>query len=95
MSKKINNSKFNEFCNKQLDGLYDPNFNYEEQCIGYKKLKQMVDNDIEPANEKEMIRWENTPTLNEISSTPPLKYLRFIHVNLRPIVINNWQKIKK
>lgn len=85
---------FNEFCYKNCDGLYDPNFGYEEQCTGYKQLRKMVIDGIQPASLSEIERWEKNPTIEELLSQPDIKYLRFLHILLRPYVINYWEIIK-
>jgi hypothetical protein len=84
---------FDIFCHKACDGLYDPNFSQEEQCTGYKKLKNMVINGIVPATKEETIEWENSKS--EMWKPVPDKYLRFLHANLRPIIIENWDLIGK
>lgn len=86
---------FKEFCYKMCDGLYDPKFNYDEQCTGYKQLLKMLQNDIEPASLEDMERWEKKPTFIETISVPDIKYLRFLHPLLRPYIIENWNNIKK
>ena len=86
---------FNEFCEKYCDGLYDQKFTYEEKCTGYIQLKKMVTENICPASLKEIERWENEPTHEEVFSIPDIKYLRFLHPNLRPYIIGNWKKIKQ
>ena len=85
---------FNQFCYKYCDGLYDPRFSEEDQCTGYYQLKKMVIEGIEPASAREMARWKNKPTLEEIISEPDIKYLRFLHPMLRLIIINQWEFIK-
>jgi hypothetical protein len=91
MSEKMT---FNEFCEKFCDGLYNPRFPDKEQCTGYLKLKEMVVQQIEPASFEETNRWETNPAPEELSEEPKLMYLRFLHVNLRPLIINNWHFIK-
>lgn len=85
---------FNEFCHKQLDNLYNPNISDDNQCSGYYKLKQMVQNNIEPASLKEFYRWRDFPTKEEKFSIPHPKYLCFLHFNLRSTIIENWKLIK-
>ena len=86
---------FNEFCYKTCDGLYDPSFiDEKDQCSGYVNLKKMVLEQIAPASLDEITRWENAPTYEELRSVPKLKYLRFLHPLLRPIIVNNWDVIK-
>jgi len=91
----MKNLTFNEYCYKVLVGLYDPRFPEKNQCTGYLKLKEMVVNNITPASLEEIKRWETNPTEEEIMSTPDIKYLRFLHANLRPYIIENWNKIKQ
>lgn len=86
---------FNKFCFEDCDGLYDPFFSQNEQCTGYKNLRLMVEHDITPASLEEIERWEKNPNGYELLSEPHLKYLRFLHPNLRPFIIENWNKIKK
>jgi len=92
----INTKKitFNEFCEKYCDGLYDSRFPDEKQCTGYLQLKKMVEEDITPASLEEIKRWETQPTQKELFETPHIKYLRFLHVLLRPYIIKNWEYIK-
>lgn len=85
---------FNDFCEKYCDGLYDPKFSDFHQCTGYKQLKEMVVNNIAPASLEEMKRWENNPTLEELVSSPNIKYLRFLHPLLRPFIVENWEYVK-
>ena len=86
---------FNEFCYKTCDGLYDPLFPDEkDQSSGYVNLKKMVLEQIKPASLDEIKRWEISPTYEEVIEEPKLKYLRFLHPLLRPIIINNWDIIK-
>lgn len=86
---------FNEFCEKYCDGMYDSRFPDTSQSTGYIQLKKMVLEQIKPASLKEMKRWENNPTKEELFSLPHIKYLRFLHPNLRPYIIQNWKLIKK
>lgn len=86
---------FNEFCYKCCDGLYNPRFTEEEQCTGYLELKKMVINKIKPASLKEIERWEKYPTSEELFQTPNVKYLRFLHPLLRPLIIEHWGEILK
>ena len=85
---------FNEFCEKECDGLYNPRFPDSSQCYGYIRLKEMVINKIEPASLKETKRWETTPTHEELMAVPHPKYLNFLHNNLRIHIIENWEYIK-
>ena len=57
-------------------------------------FKRMVIENITPASIKEIERWENNPTKEELFSKPHIKYLRFLHPVLRPFIIENWDKIK-
>lgn len=89
-----NNLTFNEFCHKFCDGLYEPRLPESSQCTGYHQLKSMVVNKIKPASLEEIKRWEETPTEEELLSTPDVKYLRFLHTLLRPYIIKHWDIIK-
>jgi hypothetical protein len=84
---------FEDFCHQACDGLYDPKFPLESQCTGYKQLLKMISEYTEPASPEEMKRWEKHPTLEELLSPPDLKYLRFLHHNLRPYIIEHWDAI--
>lgn len=86
---------FNEFCHKCCDGLYEPRLSEDKQCTGYIQLKKMVVNKIKPASLKEIERWEQNHTMEELLSEPNIKYLRFLHKLLRPYIVNNWNVIKK
>mgnify|MGYP007089347074 FL=1 len=90
----MKNLTFNEFCHQYCDGLYDPNFPYEKQCTGYKKLREMVEKQITPASEEEYNRWSNNPTIIELLSIPDIKYMTSLHVNLRPLIREKWNFIK-
>ena len=92
---KIRNKTFNEFCYEYCDRLYEPKLPEDVQSSGYINLKKMVIGNIKPATHKQIKRWENNPTKEEILSTPDIKYLRFLHPLLRPIIIDNWNNIKK
>lgn len=85
---------FNQVCEKLLDGLYDPRFELEDQCTGYKQLRFMVENQITPATKEECERWEKYPTAEELSQIPETKYMRSLHPILRSFVQNNWDSIK-
>ena len=85
---------FNEFCHMNCDGLYDPLFSYDDQCTGYKKLKELKTKNLNPASREEIYRWENNPTDVELISIPDIKYLRFLHPLLRLHIIDNWEVIK-
>ncbi len=93
--KKEKRLTFNEFCERILDRMYDPRISEEAQCTGYHLLKKMVIENITPATKEEFDRWRNNPTLEEIMSTPHIKYLNFLHVRIRPFVIEQWDKIKE
>lgn len=86
---------FNEFCRKNCDGLYEPRLSDDEQCTGYLQLKKMVIEGIKPASLAEIKRWETEPTFDELISIPDIKYLRFLHVLLRPHIIKKWRVISK
>lgn len=94
MSNNKEKISFNDFCYRYCDGLYTPNLSDDEQSTGYLKLKYMVLNNIEPATEEETLRWENNPTKEELFEKPNIKYLRFLHPNLRSYIIDNWNLIK-
>ena len=85
---------FDKFCHKCCDRMYDPKLPQEAQCTGYHMLKKMVVQNIKPASLDEIKRWELEPTIEELFSTPNIKYLRFLHPNLRPYIIENWDTIK-
>lgn len=85
---------FNYFCHEHCDRLYDPNISEESQCTGYFQLKKMVVEKLMPASLDEMKRWEENPTSEELLSPPDIKYLRFLHPNLRQFVVQNWSLIK-
>lgn len=90
----MKNLTFNEFCIKSLDKMYTPGLSDDKQCTGYIKLKEMIKNQITPASLEEIERWETNPTKEELLSIPDIKYLRFLHVLLRPYIIKNWNYIK-
>lgn len=90
----MKNITFNEFCRKYCDGMYEPRLPQEAQCTGYIQLKKMVVEQIEPASLQEISRWEQSPTDEELKLIPDIKYLRFLHPTLRPLVIENWDIIK-
>lgn len=91
---KNNDMTFNHFAHNYCDGLYDPNFKYEEQCSGYKQLRLMLERGITPATKEEIERWEKYPTQEELFSIPETKYMRNLHPLLRIFVQENWDKIK-
>jgi hypothetical protein len=74
--------------------MYTPGIPIEEQGTGYRKLREMVINQIEPASVEEMKRWETNPTKEELLSVPDIKYMRFLHPNIRPYIVENWDFIK-
>lgn len=80
---------FERFCSKYLDGLYDSRFPYDSQASGYQLLRAMVIFDITPATEDECIEWE------ENMGPLDLKYLRFLHVKLRPFIREHWHRIRE
>jgi hypothetical protein len=84
---------FEDFCHQACDGLYDPKFPLESQCTGYKELIKMITEFVEPASLEEMTRWEKHPTLEELLSPPHPKYLRFLHHNSRPYIVEHWDGI--
>ena len=86
---------FNEFCVEYLDRMYEPRLPQEQQSTGYLQLKKMVVENITPASLSEIDRWENNPTDDELFSIPDIKYLRFLHPLLRPIIVENWSRIKR
>jgi len=90
----LQNLTFNDFCQSYCDGLYNPALPDDAQCSGYHKLKKMVVENITPATLDEIRQWETNVTATEILSVPDLKYMRFMHVLLRPYIIENWKKIK-
>jgi len=93
--KKEKKLTFNEFCETILDKMYEPRISQEDQCAGYHLLRKMVKEKITPASKEEFDRWKNNPTIEEILSAPNIKYLNFLHVKLRPFIIEHWDKIKK
>jgi len=91
---KMDKITFDMFCEKYCDGLYDSRFSHDEQCTGYKLLKQMVVENIQPANTIERERYLNNPTQMELFNKPDLKYMLFLHPILRDYVVENWNYIK-
>ena len=85
---------FNEFCYRFCDGLYDPKLPEENQSTGYLELKKMVVENITPSSLEEIKRWEENPTIEEITSTPDVNHLTFLHPILRSYVIEYWGSIK-
>lgn len=92
--KMLKNYTFNDFCIKYLDRIYTPKLSDEEQSTGYLQLKKMIKEGITPASKEEINRWENTPTVEELTSAPDIKYLRFLHPLTRAYVIEYWDTIK-
>ena len=92
---KNNYLGFRNFCHIRCDGIYNPGIPEENQSDAYHKLKHMLINNIRPATMVEIKRWENDPTEQEMTTTPNIKYLRFIHPNLRPFISDNWDYIRK
>ena len=85
---------FNDFCYNQLDGLYNPRFNYEDQCSGYKMFRQMLLDDITPATKDEMEDFENNVSIGMEYHKQYVKCLGFLHPVLRPFIVDNWDNIK-
>lgn len=86
---------FDVFCEKYIDGIYDPRHPKDKQSTGYYKLKEMVLLGIEPASEEEYNRWKYNPTKEEMFSEPDIKYLTFLHETVRPYIREYWWYIKK
>lgn len=86
---------FDIFCYSFCDKLYNPKLHDTAQCTGYHQLKKMVLENISPATLEEMKEFEEKPTFEQMYSAPDIKYLRFLHPNLRPYIVNNWETIKK
>ena len=84
-----------QFASENLDGLYNPKFPEEFQGSGWKQLKRMVENQIEPASLEETLRWENYFTEEELLSIPHDKYLRSLHVRLRNRIRKHWNIISE
>lgn len=70
--------------------LYDPRFNFENQCTGYKNIIQMLKMNVIPATEDEFNLFIKDPF-----KPVELKYLTFIHENLRYDIRKNWNLILK
>lgn len=85
---------FDRFCQEKLDGLFDPMFEFKEQCSGYKQLRLMVEQNITPATKEDTERWEKHPSELELGQIPETKYMRALHPILRETVRNNWYYIK-
>lgn len=88
------NLTFEQFCSKYCDKMFEPRLSYNEQCTGYKLLRTMVLGDITPATLEETNRYRNNPTFEELISPPPIKYMFFLHENLRPYIRESWNYIK-
>lgn len=88
-------TEFDKFCFEKCDCLYDPRLPIDSQSTGYIMLRKMVDEDITPYSMEEIESWEKNPTIEELFSVPNIKYMRFLHANLRPHIIENWEYIKK
>jgi hypothetical protein len=85
---------FDEFCFMFCDKLYNPMLHDTAQCTGYHELKKMVMKNISPATLEEMKDFEEKPTFEQLFSAPDIKYLRFLHPNVRPFVVKHWEIIK-
>lgn len=98
INKYFNKSKqpiyLEDFANKICDKLYDYNLDEENQSSGWKTLKKMVLEKIEPATLEEIERYENNPTKEELFSIPDIKYMRVFHVKMRSFLIKHWEVIK-
>ena len=90
-NKVIYKNSFQKFCYKTCDGLYTPGIPDKNQSTGYLLLKKMIKENITPASLEEIKEWEENGNIYE---EPNIKYLRFLHVKLRPFIIKNWNKIK-
>jgi hypothetical protein len=90
----MSNQTFNEFCEHTLDRLYDSRLPQEAQSTGYKELRRMVEQGVEPHSLAEITRWEQSPTKEELRSIPDVRYLRHLHPLLRPIIVEHWNTIK-
>lgn len=86
---------FNQFCIDFCDRLYTPDLDLKDQSTGYKLLRKMVENNIEPFSLEACLRWEFNPTKEELLEEPDIRYLRFLHTNLRTFVRESWNEIKK
>ena len=75
-------------------GLSEEQFIVSVALNGIDGLKMVAEN-ITPASKEEFIRWREKPTFEELTSIPDIKYLTFLHVNLRPLIIDYWDKIKQ
>lgn len=70
--------------------LYDPRIDFQNQCSGYKKIVQMLNENVIPATKSEYDSF-----INDKRKPVKLKYLFFIHPNLRNIIRKNWDLIVK
>lgn len=84
--------RFNKFCYQSLQ-IYTLDLLYEQQCRGYKKLKELIESGESCVDQKEYQRWKDHPTLQEIESVPELKYLCFLHPNAAMVVRQQWDLI--
>jgi len=84
---------FDQFCHEYCDGLYTPDLPRDKQCTGYNLLLKMINENITPATIDEAKAWEEDVT--QIFKPVDIKYLRFLHVNLRPFIIEHWHYIKR
>lgn len=82
--------RYNKFCYKI--GMYTLDVPYDQQCTGYKKLKELVESGIPAANHEEYIRWTKYPTEEELENAPELKYLTFLHPSLANFLRAEWDK---
>jgi hypothetical protein len=80
--------KFNRICYKLK--IYDPEFEYDSQCGGYKKLKELIESGVPAATRDEYLRWKNNPTQEELDSSPGLNYLLFLHPHIAEILRYQW-----
>lgn len=88
------NLTFEEFCSEYCDRMYEPRLSYNDQATGYKLLRTILLENITPATLEETNRYRTNPTLEEFMFEPPLKYLLFLHENLRTYIRENWNYIK-
>lgn len=75
-------------------GLYTIDVDEKAQCSGYRLLKQMIEEGINPASEEEYLRWKSNPTKEELHSIPNIKYLIFLHPTLAIVLRQNWEAFK-
>ena len=81
--------RFKKFCYK-LE-IYTVDLPYDQQCTGYKKLKELIESGIPAANKEEYNRWKEFPTEEELESAPELKYLTFLHPSLANFLRSDWE----